>query len=205
LIEIELKCALTPQILEKVQAKTQTMEFKGTVRNQDMYYDTPTWDLLKRAVFVRVRNRRMVEFKFNENIDLTHRQSTERSFPLLSSSESIEKMNALFSYFLPTWVATASFDDAVKQNGLIELASVDNTREEYTGEGIVLSIDHVKGLGNFLEVETHAEEGTNTDRAQKRLQAFVSDLDVQYIKVGYVELWLLEHNPEAYAAGRYHL
>ncbi len=114
-------------------------------------------------------------------------------------------MNALFSYFLPTWIATASFEDAVKQNGLIELATIDNTRKEYTGEGIILSIDHVQGLGNFLEIETHAEEDTNTNRAQERLQAFVSDLDVQHIKVGYVELWLYKHNVEAYAAGRYHL
>jgi adenylate cyclase class 2 len=205
LIEIELKCALTPQLLETVQAKIQAMKFQGTVNNRDTYYDTPTWDLLKRAVFVRVRNNSKVEFKFNENIDLAHKQSTERVFPLLPSPDNIEKMNALFSYFLPTWVARASFEDAVKQNSLIELATIDNTREEYTGEGIILSIDHVQGLGNFLEVETHAEEGTNTGQAQERLQAFVSDLDVQHIKVGYVELWLYKHNLEAYAAGRYHL
>ncbi len=63
MIEIELKCALTPHLLEKVQAKTQSMEFKGTVNNRDTYYDTPTWDLLKKAVFVRVRNSSNVEIQ----------------------------------------------------------------------------------------------------------------------------------------------
>jgi adenylate cyclase, class 2 len=206
LIEIELKCALTPQLLEKVHAKTQAMDFKGTVQNQDIYYDTPAWDLLRRAVFVRVRNGSRVEFKFNEDIDQSHVQSTEHVFPLSLSHDITEKMNALFAYFLPDWVATASFEDAMKQNGLIELANIANTRKEYTGEGIILSVDHVKGLGDFLEVEVQVEEeDSNTSQIQEQLQAFVSDLTLQHIKVGYVELWLYEHNPEAYAAGRYHL
>lgn len=205
LIEIELKCIVTPQILDKVHTKIQAMEYKGTVQNRDTYYDTSAWDFLRRAVFVRVRNSSVVEFKFNENIDPAHGQSTERVFPLLSSSDITEKMNALFAYFLPTWIAGTSFEDAVKKNSLIELATIENTREEYTGEDIILSIDHVKELGNFLEVEMHAEEGTDTKQVQQRLQAFVSDLEVEHIKVGYVELWLYKHNHEAYEAGRYHL
>jgi adenylate cyclase class IV len=62
----------------------------------------------------------------------------------------------------------------------------------------------VEGLGDFLEVETHCEEDADTGEARERLQAFVSDLQVQHINVGYVELWLARHNPAAYQAGRYH-
>jgi adenylate cyclase class IV len=181
------------------------MEFKGTVHNSDTYYDTPTWDLLRRAVFVRVRNNQKVEFKFNEDTTQAHGLVNERVFPLQSSPTELDKMNALFAYFLPTWIPATSFEEAIKANKLIELVSIDNTREAYADENIGLSIDHVKGLGNFLEVETHCEEDTDTSQAQARLQAFVSDLDVQHIKVGYVELWLHKHNPAAYQAGRYHL
>ena len=205
LIEIELKCELSPQLLDKVREKTQGMKFNGTVHNQDMYYDTPTWDLLRRAVFVRVRNNRQVEFKFNEDITQEHGQVHERVFPLEAYPTQADKATTLFAYFLPTWIAAASFEEAVKKNGLIELVSIDNTREAYVSEDIALSIDHVKGLGNFLEVETHCEEGADTSQAQARLQAFVSDLNVQHIKVGYVELWLYKHNTAAYQAGRYHL
>lgn len=205
MIEIELKCELSFELLEKVREKTDRMDFKGKKHNQDVYYDTPTWDLLHRGVFVRVRNQRQVDFKFNEDLSQEHGQVNERVFPLPPSPLEAEKMNALFACFLPTWVSVTSFDEATQKNGLLELVTIDNTREAYTSQNIALSIDHVEGLGNFLEVETTVSEGTDTSLAQAQLQAFVSDLDVQHIKVGYVELWLYKHNLEAYQAGRYHL
>ena len=205
MIEIELKCELSPRLLESVREKTQGMQFNGTRRNQDMYYDTPTWDLLRRGVFVRVRNTHRVEFKFNEDLSQEHGQVSERVFPLQASPAETDKMNTLFGYFLATWIPAASFEEARQKNGLIELVSIDNTREEYASEDIILSIDHVEGLGEFLEVETHCEEGADSSQAQARLQAFVSGLNVQHIKVGYVELLLYKYNPEAYSAGRYHL
>lgn len=205
MIEIELKCELSPQLLDKVREKTRGMKFNGTVHNQDIYYDTSTWDLLRQAVFVRVRNNRKVEFKFSEDITQEHGQVHERVFSLEAYPTQTDKIDTLFSSFLPTWVPAVSFEEAVKKNGLLELVTIDNTREAYASEDITLSIDHVKGLGNFLEVETHCEEGADTSQAQARLQAFVSNLDVQHIKVGYVELWLYKYNPAAYQAGRYHL
>ncbi|HEU0003257.1 MAG TPA: CYTH domain-containing protein [Ktedonobacteraceae bacterium] len=205
MIEIELKCELSPQLLDKVREKTWGMKFNGTVHNQDIYYDTSTWDLLRQAFFVRVRNNRKVEFKFSEDITQEHGQVHERVFSLEAYPIQTDKINTLFTSFLPTWVPAVSFEEAVKKNGLLELVTIDNTREAYASEDITLSIDHVKGLGSFLEVETHCEEGADTSQAQARLQAFVSNLDVQHIKVGYVELWLYKYNPAAYRAGRYHL
>jgi adenylate cyclase, class 2 len=204
LIEIELKCELSPQLLEKVRLKIQRMEFRGRVYNHDVYYDTSTWDLLRRAVFVRVRNNLKIEFKFNENTSQEHGQANERIFPCQTPPTELDKLNALFAYFLPAWIPARSFEDAITKNGLVQLVSIDNTREAYADEQIDLSIDHVEGLGDFLEVETLCEEDANTTQAQARLQAFVSDLDVQHIKVGYVELWLHKHNPAAYQVGRYH-
>lgn len=205
MIEVELKCELSPQLLEKVRQKIQGMQFRGTVYNHDIYYDTPTWDLLRRAVFVRVRNSQKIEFKFNEDASPEHKQACERIFPLQTSPSDLDRLNSLFSYFLPTWISATSFEDAVTRNKLIQLVSVNNTREVYADGNIDLSIDHVKGLGDFLEVETQCEEDGDTTEAQAQLQAFVADLHVQHIKVGYVELWLYRHNPEAYQAGRYHL
>jgi adenylate cyclase class IV len=205
LIEVELKCELSPQLLEKVRQKIQGMQFRGTAYNHDIYYDTPTWDLLRRAVFVRVRNNQKIEFKFNEDASQEHKLAFERVFPLQTSPSELDKLNSLFAYFLPTWQSATSFEDALTKNNLTQLVTVNNTREAYANEYIDLSIDHVKGLGDFLEVETQCEEDGDTIQAQARLQAFVADLHVQHIKVGYVELWLYKHNPEAYQAGRYHL
>jgi len=205
LIEFELKCELSPQLLAKVRAKVQGMTFQGTTHNHDVYYDTPTWELLRRAVFVRVRNQQQLEFKFNEEIDPKHGQVNERVFPLQGSPLEVDRVNTLFRYFLPTWIPAPTVEEARRANGLIEFVTIDNTREAYTGEQIILSLDHVEGLGDFLEIETHCEEDADTSEAQARLQAFVSDLQVQHINVGYVELWLARHNPAAYQAGKYHL
>jgi len=205
LIEIELKCELSPQLLEKVRHKIQGMEFRGTIYNHDIYYDTPTWDLLRRAVFVRVRNNQRVEFKFNEEASQEHKLAVERIFPLQTSPGELDRLNSLFTYFLPTWHPVSSFEEAITKSNLIQLASINNTREAYANEQIDLSIDHVKGLGDFLEVETQCEEGADTTQAQALLQAFVADLHVEQVKVGYVELWLHKHNSAAYQVGRYHL
>jgi adenylate cyclase class IV len=205
LIEVELKCELSPRLLEKVRQKIQGMQFRGTVYNHDIYYDTPTWDLLRRAVFVRVRNNQKIEFKYNEDAPQEHKLAFERVFPLQPSPPELDRLNSLFAYFLPTWTPATSFEDALTKNNFVQLVSINNTREAYADEHIDLSIDHVKGLGDFLEVETQCEEAAETTDAQARLQAFVADLHVQHIKVGYVELWLYKHNQEAYQAGRYHL
>lgn len=205
MIEIELKCELSSELLERVQQKIQGMEFKGTIQNNDLYYDTPTWDFLRRAVFVRARNNRKIEFKFSEDVAQEHGVVNERGFSLPPSSTELEKINALFAHFLPGWIPAASFAEAIQANKLVEFVNIDNTREIYEDRDITLSIDHVKGLGNFLEVETHCPEDTDTSQAEARLQAFVSDLAVEHIKVGYVELWLYKYNPEAYQVGRYHL
>lgn len=205
MIEVELKCKLSSELLPKLQEKLQTMQFDGSMHNRDVYYDTPEFDLLRQAVFFRVRNNRQLDFKFNEQVHKEHGQSTERTFPLELDSQQVIKMNLLFARFLPRWQNESSVEAAIGKNGLVELAHIDNRRESYSKDGIYVSVDHVEGLGDFLEVETHAEEGSDTSEAQARLQAFVADLQIEHIKVGYVELWLLQHNPQAYEAGQYHL
>lgn len=205
MIEVELKCKLSPELLARLQEKLHEMHFEGTVHNVDVYYDTPQYNLLQQAVFLRVRNGQRVEFKFNEKKDREHGTSTERSFSLTPDADKAAIMNTLFARFLPDWTPTTHVQQAILTNGLVELARIDNRRDAYAGSNIYVSIDHVRELGDFLEVETRGEEGEDSNQAIARLQHFVSALNVQHIKVGYVELWLLAHNPRAYELGHYHL
>lgn len=205
MIEVELKCELFPELLPKLQERLQHMTFDGRAHNVDRYYDTPRFDLLQQAVFVRVRNDQQLEFKFNEQGETAHRQSTERVFSLFPDPSAREKMNALFTRFLPHWSASSNFSEALAKNNLTELAYINNTRGVYVDGAVHLSIDHVEGLGDFLEVEMQCEEDADTSKALALLHKFIADLDLQPIKVGYVELWLRIHNPPAYQLGKYRL
>jgi adenylate cyclase class IV len=205
LIEAELKCRLTTEVSHKLRERLQVMQRKGNVHNLDSYYDTASWSLLQRAVFVRIRNQQRLEFKFNEQAEQRHVQCTERTFSLEASGEMLEQMNELFATFLPGWHRAPDVATAIACNGLIELAHIDNRREVYTYGPLELCIDSVAGLGDFLEMEICCPEGPAAEDALTTLQALATDLHAEHIPVGYVELWLREHDLAAYQTGKYRL
>ena len=205
MIEVELKCKLSPESSSVLDEKLRTMEFHGKVENSDIYYDTSTFDLLRQAFFVRVRNNHQLQFKFNVEGSIAHVQSTERAFLLPLDQISAQEMNSLFVRFLPGWTTAFSLEMIINKNGLVELVRIQNTREVYSSDDMHLSIDHVKGLGDFLEIEIHNEEDANTGEALAKLQKFASDIKLEPINIGYVEMWLRVHNPQAYQLGKYRL
>jgi len=205
LIEVELKFELSSESQFKLQEKLQSMQFNFKVHNLDVYYDTEKFELLQKAVFVRVRNKSQLQFKFNNKVDIAHVQSIERVIPLQNCQNFAEKMNNLFTSFLPSWFATSDFETAIIKNGLIELATIQNIREVYSKDDFYLSIDHVKELGDFVEVEIRCEEDSNTNEALDKVQAFASEIAIKPIRIGYVEMWLSIHNPAAYRLSKYHL
>lgn len=204
MIEVELKCELFPEALRKLREKLHFMMFQGMLQTLDRYYDTIGFDLLQQAVFVRVRNDSQLQFKYNESHDLAHVQSVERAFPLVPETiQQVEEMNALFTRFLPAWHTESNFEMARVANGLVELAHIGNKREVYTSDDMQISVDHVEDLGDFLEVELQCEEGSDTSKALAELHSFISELGVQPVEIGYVEMWLRVHNPQAYQLGKY--
>ncbi len=205
MVEVELKFRILPADWPEIREKLGSMQFLGRYENDDTYYDTQGFDLLQQAVFVRVRNQRLLEFKFNERTDLAHVQSTERVFPLKPEPHQAEQMNALFRYFFPPWQDAMIVEEAIQKNSLCELACIKNTRKQYGSENLVACVDHVEGLGDFFELETQIEKGEDTSCAVVKLQGFVADLALERIPVGYVELWLRLYHSEAYQRGRYKL
>src|SRR2546430_2068447 len=102
-IEVEMKFELPPTSRSQFKKHFAMMQLIHQLKNSDIYYDTPGLDLLRQAVFVRVRNHLRLEFKFNEQAAPAHIQSTERSFSLTPEPPQAQEMNALFSQFLPHW------------------------------------------------------------------------------------------------------
>src|SRR5260370_8080283 len=131
MIEVELKCKLFPELLPKLQERLQHMTFAGTAHNVDRYYDTRRFDLLQQAVFVRIRNDHQLEFKFNEQGEKEHRQSTERVFSLFPDPDALEKMNALFTRFLPNSSPSSNFTEPATKNNLTNIACMTQNKEVY--------------------------------------------------------------------------
>jgi adenylate cyclase, class 2 len=238
MIEVELKFALPPASRARLETYLGAFGRPRRLRNSDIYYDTPSLDLLSKAVFVRVRNRRRLEFKFNEQAAPEHLFCTERAFSLTAGPGQVAEMNRLFAGFLPHWQAAGTVSEALQGRGLVELARIENSRAEYRHEnllfqplkrvektrtvlplpmgkvyfshlkrssGIVLvvCVDHVEGLGDFLEIETQCEVESEIPRAIERVQAFAAGVEARQVHVGYVELWLQKHLPRAYRLGKY--
>ena len=152
---------------------------------------------------MRVRNQQRLEFKFNKQAAPEHLYCTERVFSLASGARQVEEMNSLFAGFLPRWSTASTVSKALRVNGLIELARIQNRRVEYTYENLVVCLDHVEGLGDFLEIETQCAEESETRQAVEQVQAFAAGVEARQVHVGYVELWLQKYHPLAYRQGQY--
>jgi len=203
MIEVELTCSLTPEGLPKLHEKLRGMTPQGVTQQTDMYYDTPIWDLLRQAVFVRVRNKSHLQVKFDEEgSDKKHVECVERTFSLEGPLPA--EAHDLLVRFLPNWRAAATFPEAVTENSLVELVCLRKTRSTYSDGRVIVALDHVEGLGNFVEVEIQCEEGEDTSQARAVLERFVQDIPAVPLKAGYTELWLQRHNPAAYQCGQYY-
>lgn len=203
MIEVELKFAITPDSRAGLETYLGSAGCAHRLHNSDIYYDTSSFDLFSQAVFVRVRNRQRLEFKFNEQAAPEHLFCTERAFPLTARRGRVAAMNSLFAGFLPRWQAAPTIGEALSKNGLVELARIENSRAEYRYENLVVCVDHVEGLGDFLEIETQCEVESETPRAIEQVQAFAAGLDARQVHIGYVELWLQKYLPRAYRQGKY--
>jgi len=204
MIEVELKFELSPTSWPQLTERLATMQLKHRLMNSDIYYDTADFNLLRQAVFVRVRNHSHLEFKFNEQADLAHNKCTEYSFPLRPDARQAAGMNALFSRFMPHWRSASTVEEALYKNNLIILAYIENRRVQYAHDDLVVCVDRVAGLGNFLEIEIQCAEEDDTSLAEGKVRSFASGLTARQVWIGYVELWLKKHHPQAYLKGKYH-
>lgn len=209
MIEVELKFEISPGATDLLEAAIDALPAAHLLQraeNTDIYYDTPRFDCLRQAVFVRVRNNAHLEIKYHESADHAHTHSTERSFPMHAKPGQLDEFHALCSRFLADWQAAGTIAEALRVNGLEPFAPIEKRRSHYACGDLTICIDRVSDLGDFLEIETLCAVETQTDEALAELNRFVAALHfphVEPVRVGYVELWLRRHLPEVYRLGKY--
>jgi adenylate cyclase class IV len=200
MIEVEVRSLLTPAIAVRLQEKLASISVSEVKSSQDVYYDTSQFDLLRhrQVVFVRLRESSLLQFKFDEGSIFQERIACiEREFAV-SEDSFPEKAHHLFRVFLPTWQTAATWEQAIACNNLVELARIEKRRSVYINGSLIISLDQVEGLGNFVEIERRCQEGADIRAAEEHVHTFLAEIGGTSLKAGYLELWLYKNNATAY-------
>ena len=70
-------------------------------------------------------------------------------------------------------------EEIFKKIGLITKVTVNKTRKYFDCGNFEVTLDQIKGLGNFMEVEAKKDFG-DVDKTRKACQKFLDDLNIKY-------------------------
>jgi predicted adenylyl cyclase CyaB len=203
-LEVELKF----QVLDELQTKNflKNLKFLGEKRNVDVYLDTKDGDLYKRGIFIRIRDNKKLEFKFNladiQSKEFSkHEHCDEFSFPLPLTQDSIRKINEVCRIL--GLKEALSLEELKSKNNLIDSIVIDKVRQKFTDGKFEYSFDDVKDLGKFLEIEYKASSDEDVEKIKEEMREKLKSLNLKLITTGYNELYWRKNNFELYLQGRY--
>jgi adenylate cyclase class IV len=206
--EVELKFEiLDPQSLHNFLSKLQSQHSK---RVKDVYLDTKDGQLYQRGIFLRIRNNKTLDFKFNlkeisrqagEKLD--HFHVDEYNFELPIHENALPKLNEVSTLLGLKTVKRADLEEFKKVNHLVNSIIIDRERTTYKGEKFTVMTDDVENLGKYLEVEYVAQAHEKPEAIRLEMQDFLKYLQAKEINVGYCELYWRKHNFELYLKGKF--
>jgi predicted adenylyl cyclase CyaB len=200
--ELKYKIDNFPKIPKKIESS-------GNFIENDVYYDTNNYEFLKNGIFIRIRNKKHLEFKFSGND--SHTSCRESLFPLVSvNSENEDFLAILKALGINSNHKFSGFAEFTKNICLKVLAIIKKKRIVYfITEDIKLTLDTIKRLGKFIEIEKKIDDNIYDEELIKKQvleiikKMNIYDQTLNEIHVGYVELFLLKYNPKAYEVGKY--
>jgi len=194
------------------------LKFFKKKRVIDIYFDTKTGSFFKKGIFIRRRDNRRLDFKFNlESIkgsdfknDHSHCDEYTFKIPFQNSDKAkFREVCTLLKIKIPKKFVFENFLDI---NSFIPLVIIDKIRKETERDGFHICIDNVKNIGVFIEVEKTIELEENEkdyekklDKIKESINQFVYSLgiSVKRNEIGYCELALREINFDLYRQGKY--
>ena len=203
-IEVELKF----QILDEAQVKNflKNLNFISRKRIVDVYLDTKDADLYKKGLFIRIRDDKVLDFKYNlEDTECKHEHCEEHSFSLPLTIDSLDSINRICRILSLNSIMNPSIEEFMTRNNLIVSIINDKTREVYRDEKFEFCVDDVRDFGKFIEVEMHTTKEDDLEKIKDLMRERIRELKLKLITTGYNELYWKKHNPEIYKHGKYHL
>ena len=205
-IEIELRYEVQePDQLSSFLASFEKLHQKHDI---DIYLDDPQAMLYQKGIFIRIRNDKKLDFKFNraclDNPELAIQDyCEEHSFELPLQVGDIEKINELLISLKLAPIKIADLDHLTSVNNLNAAYTVDKMRTSYKHESFIIAIDEVADLGTFVEIELMANSIDNLASVKQSMEQLLKGLNLKPLKTGYGTLLYRKNNFKHYLLGRF--
>lgn len=205
-VEIELRYEVLDS--DQLASFTTQLHFMGFKQVVDVYFDTLEASLIKKGIYIRIRNNKKVDIKFNRECikDPTlelQPYCEEYSFVLPFSENDLERLNQVLSIIEFNSLHTADFELFKQSNQLVEHRIVDKMRKSYSHNGFKITVDEVVNLGTFLEIELMAEDTNSLELVKKAMEQSLQGLALKQLETGYDSLILRKQNFAQYLQGRF--
>lgn len=208
-LEVELKFEILDN--DSLQLFLNNLNLHGQKRVKDIYLDTADGDLFKKGVFIRIRNGKTLDFKFNpDQIDIgfsskkaDHTHCDEYNFNLPLSRDSLNELNEVSKRLKLKSIKKADLEEFKKANKLTESVVVDRQRSSYHADDFEILFDEVENLGNYLEIEYIGSDLNDIENIKKEMREILKSLRLRFINTGYNELYWRKHNFDLYLQGKY--
>ncbi|MCU0638128.1 MAG: class IV adenylate cyclase [Methanothrix sp.] len=166
MIEVEVKARAPDGIAEKILSLGG--ELKAVENHHDLYFNSPLRDFRESDEALRIRIK-------EEGARLTYKgpkldETTKSRLELTVKIDDARQM-----------------EEILINLGFVLSAEVRKRRRKYSYPGVILALDEVQGLGNFLEVE--AEGQGEIDEQRQKVLLVLKQLGLgQSIRSSYLEL-----------------
>ena len=199
-IEVEFRFQVTDE--EKARDFLGRLEFIKKSKQKDVYFDTESGDFYKRGIFIRTRDGRSLDFKFNLE-DNAHEDCDEHSFSIPLTPKDKRRLNTVCKKLGLKMPKVIGFEDFRNINNLKEFVVIEKVREKFKDNEFTYVFDDVRGFGFFIEIESMAMAGSDLEILKKRMKEKVSILNPEFIPVGYIEFFVREMDFNLYKQGMY--
>lgn len=205
-IEIELRYEIINQDqLMQFLAPLQQLQSK---RDIDIYLDNSQALLYQKGIFIRIRNGKKLDIKFNraclDNPGLAIQDyCEEHSFALPLQESDLPRLNELLISLNLNPITIPDLEQLKAANNFGTHYTVDKTRTSYQHDAFTLCVDHVTDLGTFLEIELMANSIEDLAAIKQEMQHVIKGLALVPLKTGYGTLLLRKKHFEHYLMGRF--
>lgn len=203
-IEIEKRFQVLNSDLSPI---LQHLDFLYKKKVIDEYLDTKDGSFFKRGIFIRIRNNKQLDIKFNPahlNIKKVKKHTTchEYKFKIPFQESCFKHFNGLQELININKPNPLTLENFIKQNHLCSLIKIDKIRRAYTNEKFIVALDEIFDIGTFIEFEA-IDGNRNESIVLKEINNLVSNITLKEINTGSVEIALKKQNSKLYMQGKY--